>query len=112
MIRLSALKVNSIVYSYNNNYSQVFKDCIFKSKEINKFNYKTYQEYFLFNSLEIKQHFDGFFRFLKNLINIESIDMKEIIIIKGFHELNTIQQNMLKSFFNKRFLYYSLINTV
>ena len=102
MIRLSALKVNSIIYSWNNNYSQVFKDTIFKSKEINKFIYKTYQEYFLFNSLEIKQHFDEFFRFLKELINIESIDTKEIIIIKGFQELNTIQQNTLKSFFNKR----------
>ena len=102
MIYLSRLKVNSIIYSWNNNFSQLFYNIIFKSKEINKFEYKIYNKYFLFNSLEIKKHFDEFFRFLKELINIESINENEIIIIKDFHELNTIQQNILKSFFNKR----------
>lgn len=102
MIHLSELKVNSIIYSWNNNFSQLIDITVFKSKEINKFSYETYNNYLSFNSLEIKKHFDEFFRFLKELINIESIDTKEIIIIKDFHELNTIQQNTLKSFFNKR----------
>lgn len=102
MVHLSTIKINSIIYSYNNNFSQLFSYITFKSREINKFEYKTYLEYFLFNSLEIKKHFDEFFRFLKELINIESINEKEIIVIQDFHELNTIQQNTLKSFFNKR----------
>ena len=115
MLKLSRLKLNTIIYSYNNNFSQVFDGMKIKSQMINKFNYKTYQEYFLFNSLEIKQHFDEFFRFLKELIKIESIDKKEIIVIESFHELNTIQQNTLKSFFNKRVFIlltnkYSMIN--
>lgn len=102
MIHLSRLKINSIIYCWHNDFSQIFDSMNFKSQMINKFNYKTYHEYFLFNSLEIKQHFDEFFRFLKELINIESIDTKEIIVIKDFHDLNTVQQNTLKSFFNKR----------
>tara|TARA_B100000900_G_C20596116_1_gene723485 strand:- start:1987 stop:2694 length:708 start_codon:yes stop_codon:yes gene_type:complete len=102
MIHLSTIKVNTIVYSYNNNFSQLLNNTFFKNKEINKFIYKTYNEYFFFNSLEIKKYFDEFFRFLKELINIESIHTNEIIVIKSFHELNTIQQNTLKSFFNKR----------
>lgn len=102
MIHLSELKVNSIIYSWNNNFSQLIDITVFKSKEINKFSYETYNNYLSFNSLEIKKHFDEFFRFLKELINIKSINDNEIIIIKDFHELNTIQQNTLKSFFNKR----------
>lgn len=102
MIYLSKIKVNSIIYSWNNNFSQVFYNTFFKNKEINKFEYKTYNEYFMFKSLEIKQHFDEFFRFLKELININSINEKEIIIIEDFHKLNNVQQNTLKSFFNKR----------
>lgn len=102
MIHLSELKVNSIIYSWNNNFSQLIDITVFKSKEINKFSYETYNNYLSFNSLEIKKHFDEFFRFLKELINIESVYTNEIIIIKDFHELNTIQQNTLKSFFNKR----------
>ena len=102
MIYLSRLKVNSIIYSWNNNFSQLFRNITFKSREINKFEYEIYNEFLIFNSLKIKKHFDEFFRFLKELINIESVYTNEIIIIKDFHELNTIQQNTLKSFFNKR----------
>lgn len=102
MIHLSTIKINSIIYSWHNDFSQLFSNITFKSREINKFEYEIYNEFFIFNSLKIKKHFDEFFRFLKELINIESIDTREIIVIKDFHELNTIQQKTLKSFFNKR----------
>jgi hypothetical protein len=115
MIKLSRIVVNTLIYSYNNNFSQLFKDIEFKKREINKFEYETHNNIFYFETLEIKKYFDEFFRFLKELINIESIHMNEIIIIKDFHELNTIQQNIFKSFFNKRVFIlltskYSMIN--
>ena len=102
MIKLSRIVVNTLIYSYDNNFSQLFKDIDFKKREINKFEYKINNNIFTFETLKIKNHFDEFFRFLKELINIESIHMNEIIIIKDFHDLNTVQQNTLKSFFNKR----------
>lgn len=112
---IETLRVNTIINSYNNNFSKFFSDVIFKKKIVNKLEYETSNNYFLFNSLEIKRHFDEFFRFLKELINIESINENEIIIVKDFHELNTIQQNTLKSFFNRRVFIlltnkYSMIN--
>jgi hypothetical protein len=99
---IETIRVNTIINSYNNNFSKFFSDIIFKKKVVNKLEYETSNKYFMFNSLEIRKHFDEFFRFLKELINIESINENEIIIIKDFHELNTIQQGILKSFFSKR----------
>lgn len=114
MVILSKIRVNTIVYSYNNNFDDMLLN--FTSKKIiDKFEYITYNEYLLFESLEIKKYFDEFFRFLKRLINIESVYLEEIIIINSFHELNTLQQNILKSFFSKRVFIlltnkYSMIN--
>jgi hypothetical protein len=114
MVILSKIRVNTIVYSYNNNFDDMLLNFTSK-KVIDMFEYITYNEYLLFESLEIKKYFDEFFRFLKRLINIESVYLEEIIIINGFHELNTLQQNILKSFFSKRVFIlltnkYSMIN--
>lgn len=102
MIFLSRIKFNTIIYSYDTDIYKIFKDVTFRSNEINKFEYKSYKNYFVFYGSKIKKYFDEFFGFLKELVNIESIYVNEIIIIKDFQELNTIQQNVLKSFFTKR----------
>ena len=114
MVVLSKIRVNTIVYSYNNNFDDMLLNFTSK-KVIDKFEYITYNEYLLFESLEIKKNFDEFFRFLKRLIDIESVYLEEIIIINSFHALNTLQQNILKSFFSKRVFIlltnkYSMIN--
>lgn len=112
---ITNIKINTIFYSYHNEFSEIFNDIIFQNKEINNFEYKTYNEFLLFNSSDIKRHFDEFFRFLKELINIETIFKNEIIIIRDFHELSHIQQNILKYFYNKKIFIlltckYSLIS--
>ena len=102
MIFLSRIKINTIIYSYDTDIYKIFKGVTFRSNEINKFEYKSYKNYFVFYASKIKNYFDEFFGFLKELVNIESIYVNEIIIIKDFQDLNTIQQNVLKSFFTKR----------
>tara|TARA_Y100000389_G_scaffold204718_1_gene259178 strand:+ start:983 stop:1687 length:705 start_codon:yes stop_codon:yes gene_type:complete len=115
MISLEDTKVNTIVYSYQNDFESLLSLYNLTPKIHKKIEYESSEKLFLFSCLILKKQFDEFFSFLKELITINSIGENEIIVMKDFHEFNSSQQNSLKSFFTKRVFVllttkYSLLN--
>ena len=115
MIDLLDTKVNTIIYSYQNNFKSLFFPYKTSSKVYKKIEYESSDKLFIFSCSSLKKHFDEFFNFLKELITINSIGENETIVMKDFHEFNITQQSSLKSFFTKRVFIlltakYSLLN--
>jgi|TARA_B110000208_G_scaffold98167_2_gene122679 hypothetical protein len=102
MIPISDIRVNTIIYSYANDFTDVLPKCNATKIIGGVLEYSTSNDILVFEGGAVKKYFPQLCEFLKELTDITSIHNNETVIFKDFHILTHLQQNCLKSFFTRR----------